>query len=536
MFTIENLPEELASSDNAALLTGILRGAERESLRVDPAGRLALTPHPQGLGSALTHPEITTDFSESLMEFITPPSHSVKDLLNHLYLLQNFTAHQLPEGESLWCHSMPCSLGPDDEIPVARYGTSNNGLMKTVYRVGLGHRYGRSMQTVAGVHYNFSLPNAFWAFLLRRENLLMDLQQFKNHAYFGLIRNFRRHYWLLIYLFGASPALCQSFVAGRAHHLQPVEGLAHTLHLPHATSLRMGDMGYQSSAQEELYVCYNRQQSYIESLCSAITTPHAAYEDIGIKDQEGNYRQLNTGLLQIENEFYSAIRPKRTAHHGETALMALANRGVEYIEVRCLDNNPATPEGISEEQIRFLDTFLLYCALQHSPDTNRDEARMILANQKSVVDRGREPGLILEHRTGKIALQDWASQLIEAMQPVADLLDNAYQTRAYNESLTRQKAKTADADLTPSAQLLATLKSTGTEYARFALNQSRENHQRLLAQPLKASLYKRQEIMAANATDEQRKLEDKSRQSGLNFDEFLQRYYRQYRMCCGNFI
>ncbi|WP_028875753.1 glutamate--cysteine ligase [Teredinibacter turnerae] len=536
MFNIENIPPELAEKDNAALLTGILRGAERESLRVDSNGTLAFTPHPQGLGSAVAHPEITTDFSEALMEFITPPTHSTCDLINHLHLLQNFTAHQLPENELLWSHSMPCALGPDSEIPVAQYGSSNNGQMKTVYRVGLGHRYGRSMQTVAGVHYNFSLPNAFWAFLLRRENLLMDLQQFKNHAYFGLIRNFRRHYWLLIYLFGASPALCRSFVAGRNHHLQPVAELEHTLHLPYATSLRMGDLGYQSSAQESLYVCYNQQKSYIETLCSAITTPHIAYETIGVKDTAGEYRQLNTGLLQIENEFYSSIRPKRTAKPGETALMALANRGVEYIEVRCLDANPSSPEGITEEQIRFLDTFLLYCALQKSPDTNREETEMILANQKAVVDRGREPGLMLARPGGSLPMSSWASGLLAAMGPVAELLDNAHETTRYSASLQQQKAKVDNPDLTPSAQLLNTLKSTRTEYARFALQQSKANHTQLLDSPLSGDVYDRMVEMAANSVLEQHNLEEKSRQSGLDFDEFLKRYYSQYRMCCGAFV
>ncbi|TVZ37263.1 glutamate-cysteine ligase [Alteromonadaceae bacterium 2753L.S.0a.02] len=537
MFTIENLPDELGRQENATLLTGILRGAERESLRVDEHGRLAQTPHPIGLGSALTHPKITTDFSEALLEFITPPSHDINDLLRQLHMVQSYAARKLNSGETLWTHSMPCALGSDAEIPVAQYGDSNNGLMKTVYRVGLGHRYGRSMQTVAGVHYNFSLPNAFWAFLLRRENLLLDLQGFKNHAYFGLIRNFRRHYWLLIYLFGASPALCSSFVANRDHNLLPLGDLQHTLHLPHATSLRMGDLGYQSSAQESMYVCYNHQQSYIETLCSSITHPHPDYESIGVKDNAGNFKQLNTGLLQIENEFYSAIRPKRTAKPGETALTALANRGVEYIEVRCLDANPLSPEGISEEQIRFLDIFLLYCALQYSPDTNSKEAQLILANQKAVVNRGREPGLKLQHATlGEVSLSEWGNELMTALQPVAQLLDNAYQTQGYSSSLELQHQKIKNVALTPSAKLMNELLESRTEYSQLALQQSRSNHQKLLDYELPKKMVERLDSMATDSIAEQQKLERKSAQSGFSFDEFLQRYYQQYRMCCGNFI
>ena len=230
MFNIETFPPSLNEDENLKVFTGILRGVEREALRVNYRGELSQNRHPEGLGSALTHPQITTDFSESLLEFITPPTHRIDDLFEQLEEIQKFVLSELGE-ELMWPTSMPCSLGQDSEIPVARYGSSNNGIMKTVYRIGLGHRYGRSMQTVAGVHYNFSLPNAFWALLSREQNRLDDLQDFKDEAYFGLIRNFRRHYWLLIYLFGSSPALCKSFVEGKQHDLQQLDD-QHTLYRP----------------------------------------------------------------------------------------------------------------------------------------------------------------------------------------------------------------------------------------------------------------------------------------------------------------
>ncbi|WP_045856889.1 glutamate--cysteine ligase [Teredinibacter purpureus] len=533
MLQIKDFPKELAEPDNAALLTGILRGAERESLRVTANGALSKTDHPSGLGSALTHPQITTDFSEALLEFITPPCHTIPDMLGQLDLLQRYTANQLPEGEMLWTHSMPCALGPDQEIPVARYGSTNNGRMKTVYRVGLGHRYGRSMQTVAGLHYNFSLPNAFWAFLSRRDNSMLDLQEYKNQRYFGLIRNFRRHYWLLIYLFGASPALCTSFVDKRMHDLQLLDNLSHTLHTPFATSLRMGDLGYQSSAQEDLYVCYNDQKRYIETLCAAITSPHADYEALGITDEQHNHLQLNTGLLQIENEFYSAIRPKRTAQSGETALAALDNRGVEYIEVRCLDIDPFSPVGITDEQIRFLDTFLLYCALQESPDTDSEEAQRILRNQKQVVVDGRNPSATLENGPDStINLQQWGLELLNAMAPVAGLLDNAHGDQSYSNSLAQQTRKLKDPSLTPSARILSTLKDNKLEYAAYALQHSAQYDEYFKNAPLSPDIQERMENMALESEAEQRELERKSQ---IDFDDFLVQYYKQYRRCCGAF-
>ena len=531
MFKIKDFPEELLDPKNATLLSGILRGVEREALRVTPNGDLSQKPHPSGLGSALAHPQITTDFSESLLEFITPPTHRVEDLFTHIENIQRYTISQL-DNELLWTSSMPCILNDDASIPVAQYGNSNNGKMKTVYRLGLGHRYGRAMQTVSGVHYNFSLPNAFWALLSHRENSHYDLQEFKNQKYFGLIRNFRRHYWLLIYLFGASPALCESFVSGKEHKLERFSD-GHSLYLPYATSLRMSDLGYQSKAQESLYVCYNNVNSYMQSLCKAITKPYPEYETIGRKDADGNYKQLNDSILQIENEFYSSIRPKRTAYPGETALSALQRRGVEYIEVRCLDINPFTPYGVTEEQVRFLDTFLLYCALQNSPATDGEEARIILENQKSVVNYGRQPELKLNHwEKGEITLQEWGSHLLEGMEPIAKILDEVKGTNQHQKALSTQQAKLLDSALTPSAQVLQAMEENNQSYPEFALQISQKFHERLSKNPINKNTLERMEAIALESISEQKALEEGSTES---FDQFIDNYYKQYNNCdCSN--
>lgn len=528
MYEIQSFHAGLYDSKNAPVLTGIMRGIEREGLRIDRDGKLAQTPHPVALGSALTHPQITTDFSEALLEFITPPTHRVEDLFKQLYDIQGYTLSKLDD-EMIWSSSMPCVLNDDATIPVAQYGSSNNGTMKTVYRVGLGHRYGRAMQTVAGLHYNFSLPDAFWSFLHREEYSLLDLQDFKDQKYFALIRNFRRYYWLLVYLFGASPALCGSFIKGREHNLQPLID-ERTLHLPYATSLRMGDLGYQSSAQESLYVCYNDKQSYITTLCAAITTPIDEYKAIGLQDEKGEFKQLNTSLLQIENEFYSSIRPKRTAKHGETALSALRNRGVEYIEVRCLDIDPFDPLGVNKPQVRFLDTFLLYCALQDSPDTSPEESANILRNQKTVVTEGRSPKALIESFTkGKIPLKQAGEALIKAMRPVAELLDIAHETEEHTQSLETQLAAILNPELTPSARIISHLSAKKLPYAHYALAQSRHHHETLLAKKPSNNTMQQFEKMAAESLDKQTRLEQKN--SG-NFSEFLQEYYKQYQMCC----
>ncbi|MEP6588555.1 MAG: glutamate--cysteine ligase, partial [Polaromonas sp.] len=296
-------------------LQGMRRGIEKESLRAQPNGALALTPHPAALGSALTHPSITTDFSESQVELVTSAHASPEAALEELTQLHQFTYRALQENgdEMLWVSSMPCDLPTDETIPLARFGSSNIGRAKSVYRMGLGHRYGRRMQTISGIHYNWSLPGV------------------SSEQYFSLIRNFRRHAFVLLYLFGASPAVCSTFVAGRQHELQQLADS--TMYMPHGTSLRMGRLGYQSDAQASLAVSYNSLEGYAASLQDALTRPYPAYEAVGIRNPGGDYNQLATTLLQIENEFYGTIRPKRVIRPGERPLHALRERGVEYIEV-----------------------------------------------------------------------------------------------------------------------------------------------------------------------------------------------------------
>ncbi len=364
---LDSLPREV--------LKGLRRGIEKESLRVRPDGRLATTPHSASLGAALTHPHITTDFSESQLELITGVHASAEACLAELTAIHQ-VVYRAIGNEVLWCASMPCRLPADDAIPIGRYGSSNVGRAKSVYRMGLAHRYGRRMQTISGIHYNFSLPDAAGT-----------------DAYFALIRNFRRHSWLLLYLFGASPAVCSSFVAGRNHELVRLSDDTH--HLPYATSLRMGRLGYQSDAQSRLAVSYNSLQSYGASLQEALTRPYPPYEAIGIRDGD-DYRQLAVSLLQIENEFYGTIRPKRVIRPGERPLHALRERGVEYVEVRLMDLDPFFAVGITAGTMHFLDTFLLHCLLRDSPPDTPQEIAALGRNQQRVAARGREPGLRLE--------------------------------------------------------------------------------------------------------------------------------------------
>ena len=515
----------IAGNDGRNALTRLNHGLEKEGLRVDRHGNFAMTPHPAGLGSALTNPWLTTDFSEALLEFITPVFTSVGKTLASLVDTHAFFYQQVPD-ENIWAASMPCFLPEDDRIPVAQYGTSNRAKMKTIYRLGLSHRYGRAMQTIAGIHYNFSLPDTYWleAFEAARSHNTTRheiLQDFVSQRYLDLIRNFRRHYWLLIYLLGATPCFHKSFVRGREHQMQELGD--EDLYLPYATSLRMGDLGYQSTAQKSLFVCYNELDTYIRTLGEAIHKPYQPYEKIGIR-KNGEYRQLNTSLLQIENEFYSPIRPKRVIQKGQTPLRALRESGIEYVEVRCLDVNPFHLLGIDTESMCFMDTFLIYCLLQESPLCNEEEFRHIAENQSRIVNRGRDPELTIYCGDNEVSMRHCAENLLNDMKPVAGLLDQAQRTTAHSDSLDRQLAKVLNDNLTPSARILATLSTNNQSILAFTQAQTTAFAREFKAHAIDAETERKLLADVEASWVKQREMEQ---DDSVSFEEFLAAYYRQ---------
>ena len=517
--------QALAQPGARGAITGINRGIEKESLRITAEGKLAQTPHPAALGSALTHSSITTDYSEALLEFITPVSNRIEDCLRNLEDIHNF-AYQHIEGEMLWSASMPCIVTGDAGIPVAQYGSSNVARMKTVYRYGLGHRYGRLMQAIAGIHYNFSMPEVYWDQAWQSAGCPGERADFISERYLALIRNFRRYSWLLIYLYGASPAVCASFLRGRDNHgLQAFDPEAKSLYLPYGTALRMGGLGYNSDAQKRLNVCYNSLDNYVKTLSRAIMQPHAAYRDIA-SGQNGDYQQLNDSLLQIENEFYSAIRPKRVVNAGEAPLCALVRAGIEYVEVRCVDISPFTPVGLDAGQMRFMDTFLLYCLLEESPACDATEQVTQAANLEAVVNTGRLPGLLLNNNGTEIPMVQWASEMLAQMRPIAALLDAVHESSDYNASLENQLAKLADPELTPSARVLREMRERQLSFFRLAMTYSEQWAQYFRERPLAADIQIAFETETRSSLLEQRDIEQSD---NVSFEQYLDNFFAQYQ-------
>lgn len=494
-------------------------GIEKESLRVTSEGRISRRPHPGPLGSALTNPYITTDYSEALLEFVTPPFSDVSETLAHLQNLHSFTAQILEQNnERLWATSMPCAIGHDTDIPIAEYGHSNGGRMRHVYRRGLAYRYGRAMQVISGVHYNFSLPDRFWQLFTNADDRKSLLRQ-RDIYYFGLIRNFQRCGWLIPLLFGASPAVCKSFLQGRSSHFDNLDG--HTLYEPWGTSLRMSDIGYKNKNQAGLGITYNDLVSYTDSLERATRTPEPEYERIGTR-QNGEWRQLNTNLLQIENEYYSFIRPKQPTQPGERPAQALRQRGVEYIEVRALDVSAFDPLGVHESQLRFVEAFLIYCLLLDSEPLSLQEEREIDINQQRVACRGRQPGLSLLRRGETVPLSDWAREVLDGMEGVCELLDANHGGSVYRDALQEQREKLRDPDRTPSARILAELRETGESFFDYANRLSSRHMRHHLDHPLPDAVKDELTAIARQSLDEQQAREAAD---DMDFESYVRRYF-----------
>ncbi|MET0065116.1 MAG: glutamate--cysteine ligase [Candidatus Thiodiazotropha sp.] len=509
-------------ADQLGLLKDGLIGLEKEALRVTPKGCISLKPHPDALGSPLTNRYITTDYSEALTEIITPPSADRSEVLNFLFEAHHFV-HRHLDDEILWSASMPCVVEGDNRVPIAQYGPSNAGMMKTVYRRGLGHRYGRVMQVIAGVHYNYSLPQEFWEFFQQLEGNQGSSRDFISEAYFSMLRNLQRIGWLIPYLFGASPAVCKSFLGGRPTSLHEFD--PHTYYAPYATSLRMGDIGYQNSKEQGtgIKACYDCLSAYIETLSRAIETPCPIYQAIGVK-VDGEYEQLNANILQIENEYYSTVRPKQIPEMMEKPILALQRRGVRYLELRSLDVNPYHPLGIAEEQVYFIEALMLFSVLHESPPINVAEQHAIDWNELAAAHNGRDPELKLRRQDQECSLREWGLEICEELTPLCEILDQGKTHRPYTQSLVLQKQKLRDAGLTPSAQMLAEMRNRGESFFQFAHRLSREHRHYFTHQPGSETV---QQILNQEADDSRRRQQEIETSETIGFDEFLTRYFAQ---------
>lgn len=506
-------------SRNAEVFKTFGRGVERETLRYKQDGKLSTTQHPEELGSAYANKWITTDFSESLLEFITPVSRDIDTLVAQLEDIHHFTQTKLGD-EKMWPLSMPCYVDDEDDINLAQYGSSNSGQMKTLYREGLKRRYGSLMQIISGVHYNFSFPESFWDGLYGEQDEAAR-QATRSDGYFALIRNYYRFGWLIPFFFGASPAICPSFLKGRETDL-PFENIGKTLFLPQATSLRLSDLGYTNNAQSVLKIGFNSIEQYLDGLNSAIRTPSAEFAEIGVK-VAGEYRQLNSNVLQIENELYAPIRPKRVANDGEKPSEALTRGGVEYIEVRSLDVNPYSSVGLDKDQISFLDLFLAWGALTDSDPMDFCEQACWRENWNKVIVEGRKVGLELQIgcKGETLTLQEWAKRVFAELSQLAVEMDKALGGNEYQAVCEKLLTWIDNPELTISGQILEETKRLGG-LGGLGCDLGKKYREKHLAHQYRFYNQDTMEQEVVRSREAQSALEASDTQA---FDEFLEDYF-----------
>jgi len=529
--------EKLSGSLNPTVLAARKIGLEKESLRVSSSGRICQTDHPQALGSALTHPSITTDFSEALLEMVTPPCDSAKEAVDYLTAIHQFIAQRLPADEHIWNTSMPCILRGGESVRIGQYGTSHSGRMKHAYRRGLGLRYGRRMQAIAGVHFNFSMPEASWN--LRKVLLdgatpdnAVDYSQTtassdtaqRTNGYFQMMQNLMRIGWVVPYLFGASPAICTTFLNEGEGEEFDVWNQS-TRYAQYGTSLRMGKIGYRYREDQpiDLSVRHTDLDSYIQDIIGHVSTVHPPYDALGIKDKQDEYQQLNNTRLQIENEYYSTVRPKQIPNAGELPIYALQQRGIRYLELRSVDVNLFEPVGVNLSQIAMLEMLMMFAWLQTPEPLSDAEMDINKDNVNCVAHRGREPLLQLRYGDGTIALADWGHAIIDALQPLSEWLDSQRDSPLYGPSLDEQRAKFADPELTPSAQMIAGIKKTGS-FFEHAQEHSLAHDKWLKQQNIDSKLHQRLADLVEKSKAKQTDLEASNEGS---FDEFLASYLGQ---------
>lgn len=498
------------------------RGIEKEGLRYTNNHQLSTKEHPKTLGSPLTHEEITTDYAESLLEIVTPAFRNSKDTLAHLCYLHRVLAQD--SDEYILNGSMPAFIADTESVQIGQYGVSNAGKMRQLYRKGLALRYGKAMQLIAGMHFNYSLCNdlfRYYADIVGRE----FNQTFIDECYMNLVRNIRKYAWLTAYLFGHSPAVDKSFFHGQPHQLAQFD--ADTLYLPYATSLRMSDIGYQNKTGH--LVSANTLDAYVHDLKTAVLTPNAAFEQLGLKDDNGEYRQINTNVLQIENEYYTAARPKQSMASGEAPVSALHQRGIAYVELRTLDINCFQREGIGQNQLDFLELFMLFCLFTDAPAFDETAEAEAKNNMAKTACCGRDPALTLQHNGKATTIAEWGTEILQAMRPIAEAMDSEKHRPHYVSLIERKLTIVANPSLTPSARIMAHLRGEVTgkpmTYHQFITDLSAKHMQISRDLGLTPAELNKVQQDAQLSLEKEKFLVEKSK--AMPFEDYLAAYFSQ---------
>lgn len=364
-------------------------GIEREMLRVDKAGVLAYTPHPKGLGNKFKNPYITTDFSESQIELITPAFKESRETYKFVNELYDITALEIGD-ELLWPQSMPCEIPEGKGIPIAEFGDEKEAVAAKEYRENLLNKYGGKKQLISGIHYNFSFSEELLKGLFAEECNEYTFKEFKNKTYLKVTRNFLRYRWFLIYLLGSTSTLHKSFIENNDCTKCYKEVARDSYIHESGISYRNGECGYRNLV--DIFPDYYSVEGYVDSLKEFIK------ED----------------LIESHKELYSPIRLK--AVDPKTFLHSLEEEGIKYLEYRVIDVNPFEKGGIALDDLKFLEVFNLYLLIKEEQkfETWQQES---LENQNLIAKYGKK-SVVLKRNGEEISKQQWGLEILYEMEGI----------------------------------------------------------------------------------------------------------------------
>ncbi|BDD12332.1 glutathione biosynthesis bifunctional protein GshAB (plasmid) [Fulvitalea axinellae] len=387
---MKNIKNIFGDLDFASFGDSMLRGEfglERENVRVDAEGRMAKTPHPQVFGNKNRHPYITTDFSESQVEMVTPKQDSIDEAYDFLRVLNDLFYENVKD-EFLWPQSMPPVLPKGSDIPIAKYG--EEGKDKEEYREYLSKMYGSQMQMISGTHFNFSLPDSLLRRLFAEQKTFSEFEAFKEQVYLKMIRNFLRDRWLLLLINGASPVIHETFEGCCLRITCPVENGVHSC--KQSLSMRSSPFGYTN--RKNVIIDYASVDSYNNSV----------------------ERLIQRDFISLEKEIYLPIRLKFREENGKKV--------VSHIEVRILDLDPLSPLGVSKDVLRFTHLFLLY-GLMREEQTPFDTFQQLRAhkNQYLASVNGMVPEFLLTDEFAKtVTIAELSKRIIGRMESTVGFL------------------------------------------------------------------------------------------------------------------
>ena len=508
---INFLLREFKTSELREILIDSKIGLEKESLRMLNSC-LSKQSHQKAIGSSLCNRFITTDFSESQLELVTPAFKHKESLIDFLENLHHFVTMNI-NMEFLWPFSMPPFFASDAEIPIAKYGSSNIARFKELYREGLSNRYGRRMQAISGIHLNYSFSESIWKIPLFFENK-SNFKIPRSDGYMKTLRNMMRLNWLVIYLFGASP------IISRDQSHQDDEFLTldeYTSYLPYATSLRMSDLGYQNSLRNTVNVSTDSLNQYLSDIREATTSESKEFSIF----EKKQFAQINPNFLQIDDEYYSTVRPKSNKNKYMRTTSNLKKFGIDYLELRSIDLNPYSSIGITQDAIMFIDILFIYCLFQPDIPIDSEEQMKIYKTESLVSKKGRMKNLFLYKNNEKILLSSWANEIFEEMMPIAEILDGP--ELEYSEYLKNLCLRINEPETTPSASITNELIEKNMSFLDLAKDIGEKNRQSFLAKDkIKNSNWDEFERESLDSLDRQYKLE-KTETSSLN--DYLNKYF-----------